>query len=111
MERYEGLIAAARRALQDLDRFGAPYAGHGLHRAWEGLVAALAGVSPLPIRTEAHRPKHEAIKCPCRQPVCQSWLVTGVADVQGVHFSEEEARAVADLLNRMAWPLVGAEDR
>jgi hypothetical protein len=45
-------------------------------------------------------PKYEAIRCPCSDQSCTSWLVTDVADVRGVHFTEKQAKAVADLLNK-----------
>ncbi|NJL71045.1 MAG: hypothetical protein HC888_05230 [Candidatus Competibacteraceae bacterium] len=44
---------------------------------------------------------HYAFPCPCRHPACKSWMVEGVADVQGVNFTEQQARVVAGLLNFM----------
>ncbi len=40
-------------------------------------------------------------KCPCGNRVCKNWHVDPVAAIQGVKFTEEQARAVADLLNKM----------
>lgn len=39
--------------------------------------------------------------CPCGHPVCKNWFVEPVAAYQGVSFTEEQARAVAALLNVM----------
>lgn len=44
---------------------------------------------------------HYAFPCPCGHPVCKNWMVSGVAAVQGVSFTEQQARAVAGLLNFM----------
>lgn len=41
-----------------------------------------------------------AIKCPCGHRTCTAWMVDPEAAVQGVLFTEEEAMAVADFLNR-----------
>ena len=40
----DGLIAAARAAVRELDRVGAAHKACALHRAWKGLVDALAGM-------------------------------------------------------------------
>jgi hypothetical protein len=40
----------------------------------------------------------EAIKCPCG---CQSWLVSPEADVQGVEFTEIQAKAIVALLDAL----------
>jgi hypothetical protein len=37
-------------------------------------------------------------KCPCGHPSCQDWHVDGIAAVQGVKFTQAQARVVADLL-------------
>jgi hypothetical protein len=42
-----------------------------------------------------------AVKCPCGHRACKDWHVSNVAHVQGVHFTEEQANAVAKLLNEM----------
>lgn len=42
---------------------------------------------------------YRAVPCGCRSPVCNHWHVSPVADVQCVSFTEEQARAVATLLN------------
>lgn len=40
-------------------------------------------------------------RCPCGHPVCKDWHV-GPASVQGVSFTEDEAKAVAILLTQSA---------
>jgi hypothetical protein len=40
-------------------------------------------------------PNHTVSECPCG---CKAWHVSGVAEVQGVNFTELQARAVAQLL-------------
>lgn len=42
---------------------------------------------------------YKALPCPCGR--CSHWLVSPVADIQGVSFSREQAEAVSDLLNNM----------
>ena len=42
---------------------------------------------------------YEPVPCACG--VCSHWHVTDVAEVQGVSFTEEQAVAVADMLNKM----------
>lgn len=42
-----------------------------------------------------------AVKCNCGYPTCRDWHVAGVAQVQGVCFTREQAEAVAKLLNSM----------
>lgn len=44
---------------------------------------------------------HFAFPCPCGYPNCKNWMVSGVAEYQGVSFTEHQARAVAGLLNFM----------
>lgn len=44
---------------------------------------------------------HRAEPCGCRHPTCSAWHVSPCAAVQSVRFSEEQARAVAALLNAM----------
>jgi len=43
-----------------------------------------------------------AAKCPCGQ--CKNWFVYPVAAVQSVRFSEEQAKAVAEFMNREEQP-------
>ena len=48
----------------------------------------------------------KAIKCPCGHPACTAWMVDPQAAIQGISFTEREARAVAELLTKMqeaAW--------
>lgn len=45
---------------------------------------------------------HYAYPCPCGNASCKSWMVSGVADVQGVSFTQAEAVLVADVLNVVA---------
>lgn len=45
---------------------------------------------------------YKAIPCSCGHPVCKNWLVDPVAAFQGVSFTQEQAEAVAVLLNAMA---------
>ena len=45
-----------------------------------------------------------AIKCDCGHKSCKAWHVSPEADVQGVRFTQEEALAVAALLNSMRDP-------
>jgi hypothetical protein len=42
---------------------------------------------------------YTASRCPCGHRACQDWHVDGVATVWGVHFTEQQAHAVAVLLN------------
>ena len=42
---------------------------------------------------------YNAVKCDCGVSVCPDWHVTTVACVQGVSFTEKQARLVADTLN------------
>lgn len=42
-----------------------------------------------------------ASKCPCGDKGCVSWHVEPMAAIQGVSFTEEQAHAVAWLLNKM----------
>lgn len=44
---------------------------------------------------------YSASPCPCGQKTCKDWHVDGVAAVQGVHFTQQQAKAVATLLNAM----------
>jgi len=43
--------------------------------------------------------EYRADRCPCGQRGCSSWHVWPVAAVQGVRFTEKQAKAVAALLN------------
>ena len=43
--------------------------------------------------------KFIAKPCPCRNDFCKDWHVEPVAAMQGVSFTEEQARAVAEFLN------------
>ena len=49
----------------------------------------------------AYKQIYRAIPCPCGHPACKNWFVDPVAAVQGVGFSEKQALAVADFLNRL----------
>jgi hypothetical protein len=40
--------------------------------------------------------------CQCGHRACKDWHVNPVASMQGVHFTYEQAFAVAKLLNHMA---------
>lgn len=42
-----------------------------------------------------------AMKCPCGHRACKAWMVAPQAAVQGVRFTQEEAEAVAKLLDEM----------
>jgi hypothetical protein len=42
-----------------------------------------------------------AVKCPCKSKACTYWHVDPVASIQGVSFTEEQAKAVAELLNKL----------
>lgn len=42
---------------------------------------------------------YRAVRCPCGE--CADWHVTNVANIQGVGFTERQARATAALLNFM----------
>ncbi len=44
---------------------------------------------------------YRASRCPCGHPACPAWHVDNDNAVQGVHFTEEQARMVAGLLNAM----------
>jgi hypothetical protein len=44
---------------------------------------------------------YRASRCPCGHRTCEDWHVTWAAAVQGVHFTREQAEAVAALLNEM----------
>lgn len=45
---------------------------------------------------------YRAIPCSCWSPHCRAWHVSPVADVPCVSFTQEQAVAVAKLLNEMA---------
>lgn len=45
--------------------------------------------------------KYTVSPCPCGHRACKDWHVCPVADVQGVHFTRQQAEAVAKLLNEM----------
>lgn len=45
--------------------------------------------------------KYRAEPCACGHRVCKAWHVHPVAAVQGVSFTEEQARAVAEFLNEL----------
>lgn len=40
-----------------------------------------------------------ATRCKCGHPSCANWHVSPAADIQGVGFTEDQAKAVADFLN------------
>ena|SRR5215472_5463641 len=44
--------------------------------------------------------KFRAIPCPCGHPACKSWMVDPVAAIQGVSFTQEEAEAIAEFMNK-----------
>lgn len=44
-----------------------------------------------------------ASRCRCRSANCKDWHIWPAAAVQGVHFTEQQARAVATLLNMMEY--------
>jgi len=44
---------------------------------------------------------YRATQCPCGHASCHDWHVWPVAMLQGVHFTKEQAEAVAKLLNDM----------
>lgn len=44
----------------------------------------------------------QAIRCPCGSPGCHNWLVAPEAALQGVCFTQAQAEAVAELLNKIA---------
>lgn len=44
-------------------------------------------------------PHYWASRCPCMRRSCRDWHVEPVAALQGVSFTEAQARAVAKLLN------------
>jgi hypothetical protein len=46
---------------------------------------------------------YSAKECGCRSVSCRDWHVSDVADVQGVHFTREQAEAVAKTLNGSIW--------
>ena len=43
-----------------------------------------------------------AVKCPCGSKSCTDWHVQPMAAMQGVHFTQHQAEAVAELLNELA---------
>ncbi len=44
-----------------------------------------------------------ATPCPCGNSSCKNWFVDPVAAFQGVSFTEIQAKAVADFMNRVDW--------
>lgn len=52
-------------------------------------------------RNRSMMSQYTARPCPCGQAGCSSWHVSGVARVQGVSFTREQAEATAALLNAM----------
>ncbi len=44
---------------------------------------------------------YKAVPCMCGDKICKHWHVSAVADRQGVSFTQQEAEAVANLLNIM----------
>ena len=44
---------------------------------------------------------YKSIRCNCGDDGCSDWHVTPGADVHGVSFTEEQAKAIASLLNGM----------
>lgn len=47
------------------------------------------------------RQRYTIAKCPCGDAVCTNWYVYPIAAIQGVKFTQEQAQACADLLNKM----------
>ncbi len=47
---------------------------------------------------------YRAVKCSCGDAICDSWHVSGVAQVQGVRFSAAQAAMVAQLLTDLEKP-------
>lgn len=45
------------------------------------------------------RETYRAVQCPCGHRACKDWHVDPAASVQGVRFTEDQAKAVAALLN------------
>lgn len=43
----------------------------------------------------------QAVRCRCPCKTCPDWHVSDVADVQGVHFTKDQAEVVAFLLTTM----------
>lgn len=48
--------------------------------------------------TDEHRETYTASPCPCGHRLCGNWHVSPVAAVQGVGFTEKQARIVASVL-------------
>lgn len=46
-----------------------------------------------------YRETYVARPCPCGHRVCKDWHVWPVAAIQGVHFTKQQAEAVAAYLN------------
>jgi hypothetical protein len=67
--------------------------------ALENFASAAHAVIALDDGRKQDGPGYRATKCPCGDPICKAWHVSGVASVQGVSFEERQARIVADLLN------------
>jgi hypothetical protein len=44
-------------------------------------------------------PPYTIHRCPCGDPDCKHWHISGIADDWGVRFTEAQAKAVAALLN------------
>lgn len=59
----------------------------------------------LKIQTEQCLATYMAMPCPCGHQHCKNWLVEPPAAIQGVSFTEKQAKAVADLLNKMGHDL------
>jgi hypothetical protein len=52
--------------------------------------------------------KYKAERCGCGHRTCVDWHVAPIAAVQGVKFTEKQARAVADWLNTIEDPALFA---
>jgi len=61
------------------------------------------------MNSPAETPFYHAEKCPCASKHCGYWLVSPVADVQGVSFTEKQARLVAAVLNALDEITVSSE--
>lgn len=46
--------------------------------------------------------EYQAQRCPCGHPSCKNWIISRVADVQGVSFTQVQAEIVARVLSGTA---------
>lgn len=66
----------------------------------ESFAAGNLAVDRASLDPDADPGPYRASRCPCGHRGCRDWHVSPVAAVQGVGFTEVQARAIADLLNR-----------